>query len=130
MLQKNAWNGQAARKYDIIYQKKRTAISLKKKLGFGDEKYMRLAENLLFGELACALDIAIEEVPGYIKAKIDEDCYLNKNRIDIINVEEELKKLLSVCVELNMFEKDIRMLSDKKRKNEYQQHINKHVKTR
>ena len=56
----------------IIYQKKRTAISLKKKLGFGDEKYMRLAENLLFGELACALDIAIEEVPGYIKAKIDK----------------------------------------------------------
>ena len=54
----------------IIYQKKRMAMSLKKKLGYGDEKNMRLAENLLFGELACALDIDTQEVPAYIKSKI------------------------------------------------------------
>ena len=51
----------------LLYQKKKTANAAKKKLGFSDEKYMRLAENLLFGELAAALDISIEDVPAYIK---------------------------------------------------------------
>lgn len=55
-----------------IYEKKKTARALKKKLGFSDEKYMRLAENLLFGELSTALDIPIESVPDYIEQKIGD----------------------------------------------------------
>ena len=54
----------------IIYEKKKTAQSQKKKLGFSDEKYMHLAENLLFGELSVALNIPYEEVSQYIENKI------------------------------------------------------------
>lgn len=54
----------------IIYKKKKTAQSQKKKLGFSDEKYMHIAENLLFGELSVALEIPLEEVKGYIEEKI------------------------------------------------------------
>jgi len=56
----------------IIYEKKKTAQSQKKKLGFSDEKYMRLAENLLFGELSVALNIPYEEVSQYIENKISK----------------------------------------------------------
>ncbi len=55
-----------------IYDKKRKAASEKKKLGFSDEKYMKTAENLLFGELAVALGIPFDEVPTYIKKIIEE----------------------------------------------------------
>ena len=37
-----------------------------------DEKYMRLAEGLLFGELAVVLGIPYDEVPKYIEEKIKE----------------------------------------------------------
>lgn len=46
-----------------IYSKKQAAKKAKKKLGFIDEKYLKRAEELLFGELAAALDIPPEEVP-------------------------------------------------------------------
>lgn len=54
-----------------IYEKKKTAKSLKKKLGFSDEKYMKLAEFLLFGELAESLGIPLESVEKYIAEKIE-----------------------------------------------------------
>lgn len=54
-----------------IYAKKKFAQSQKKKLGFSDEKYMHLAENLLFGELAVALGIEIQDVEKYIAQKIE-----------------------------------------------------------
>ena len=54
-----------------IYKKKKTAQSLKKKLGFADEKYMHLAETLLFGELASALEIPVDDVERYIGETID-----------------------------------------------------------
>ena len=54
-----------------IYRKKKTAQSLKKKLGFSDEKYMHLAEGLLFGELASALEIPVDDVERYIGEKIN-----------------------------------------------------------
>lgn len=54
----------------LIYQKKKTAHQNNKKLGFVDEKYMRLAESLIFGELAVALDIPLDDVQSYIKSKI------------------------------------------------------------
>lgn len=54
-----------------IYEKKKAAQSQKKKLGFSDEKYMKLAESLLFGELAEALGIPLESVGKYIAQKIE-----------------------------------------------------------
>lgn len=54
----------------VIYEKRKAAAENKKKLGFMDEKYMRLAEDLLFGELSVALDIPYDSVKDYIKEKI------------------------------------------------------------
>lgn len=42
-----------------------------KKLGQTDQRYMKRAEDVLYGELAVALDIAPNEVPAYIKAAIE-----------------------------------------------------------
>ncbi len=53
-----------------LYNKKKTAIENRKKPGYVDERYMALAEKLLFGELACALGIEISEVKEYISKKI------------------------------------------------------------
>ena len=49
-----------------IYSKKQAVKKAKKKLGFIDEKYLRRAEELLFGELAAALEILPEEVPNVL----------------------------------------------------------------
>ena len=54
-----------------IYKKKQLARKANKKLGFADEKYMKLAEQLLFGELAVALDIPYDKVPEYIERTIN-----------------------------------------------------------
>lgn len=54
-----------------IYLKKKNALANRKKLGFSDEKYMHIAEDLLFGELACALGIDPADVKDYISSKID-----------------------------------------------------------
>jgi len=56
-----------------IYEKKKLAIENKKRLGFSDERIMRKSENLLFGELAVALGINIEDVQEYIKNKLRTD---------------------------------------------------------
>lgn len=53
-----------------IYNKRKAALENRKKLGLVDEKYMHLAESLLFGELACALEIPVEEVKNYIANKL------------------------------------------------------------
>lgn len=49
-----------------IYSKKQEVKRAKKKLGFIDEKYLKRAEELLFGELAATLDILPEEVPNVL----------------------------------------------------------------
>ena len=49
-----------------IYSKKQAVKKAKKKLGFIDEKYLRRAEELLFGELAATLEILPEEVPNVL----------------------------------------------------------------
>ena len=54
----------------IIYRKKEYVKLQKKKLGYVDEKYMKKAEELLFGELACALEIEYNEVQKYIEEKL------------------------------------------------------------
>lgn len=53
-----------------LYNKKKSALENRKKPGFVDERYMALAEKLLFGELAAALDIPYDSVKGYIGEKI------------------------------------------------------------
>ncbi len=55
-----------------IYAKKQQAIKNKKKLGAIDERFLREAESLLFGELGVSLGIAPEEILTYIQARISE----------------------------------------------------------
>jgi CarD family transcriptional regulator len=56
-----------------IYAKKKRMEQQGRKFGAVDEKYMKRAEDLLFGELAAALDIEKEQVRGYIKKRIHEE---------------------------------------------------------
>lgn len=55
-----------------IYQKKMEALAQNRHLGQIDKKFMKRAEELLFGELAAALNISREEVQEYIKAKLEQ----------------------------------------------------------
>lgn len=55
-----------------IYAKKQYVEQQKRKFGAVDARYMKQAEELLFGELAAALDIPKEEVPEYIEKKISK----------------------------------------------------------
>ena len=50
-----------------LYRKKREAEDQKRKFGAVDERFMKEAEDLLFGELAAALEIPRDEVRGYIE---------------------------------------------------------------
>lgn len=54
-----------------IKTKKELLLSQKRKFGSVDERYLKQAEELLFGELSAALDIPREEVRGYIDAKLE-----------------------------------------------------------
>ncbi len=56
-----------------IYQKKKYLEQQKRKFGAVDERFMKRAEDLLFGELAAALGIKKDEVQGYIHNRIDTD---------------------------------------------------------
>ena len=55
-----------------VYIKRKEAALRNKKLGAVDERYMRRAEDLLYGELAVALEIARECVPDFIAARLQE----------------------------------------------------------
>lgn len=55
-----------------IYAKKQDAEQQKRKFGATDERFMKRAEELLFGELAAALNIPKESVPEYIDMRIGE----------------------------------------------------------
>ena len=55
-----------------VYKKKGDAIARGKRVGQVDQKYMRQAENQLFGELAVALGIDREAVPDYIDQRLKE----------------------------------------------------------
>lgn len=54
-----------------IYAKKQYLEQNKRKFGAVDERFMKRAEELLFGELAAALEIKKEEVQGYIHNRVD-----------------------------------------------------------
>lgn len=54
-----------------LYAKKKEVALQRRKFGAVDDRFMRRAEDLLFGELAAALSIEKEDVPAYISAKVD-----------------------------------------------------------
>jgi len=55
-----------------IYTKKLSAMENNKKVGAVDSKFMKKAEDLLFGELAAALEINQEDVLDYISNRIEQ----------------------------------------------------------
>ena len=55
-----------------IYAKKKDAESRQKKIGMTDEKFLRRAEDLLFGELAVALDLSRDAVREYIGDRLQQ----------------------------------------------------------
>ena len=54
-----------------LYLKKKEAEAQKRKFGAVDERFMREAENLLYGEFAAALDIDRDKVENYIAKSLD-----------------------------------------------------------
>ena len=56
----------------IIYSKKLSVSKLKKRLNAIDEKYMKIGENLLFGELAAVLDIPLDKVQWHIENRLEK----------------------------------------------------------
>ncbi len=54
-----------------IYMKRDEAIAQKKKLGAVDEKFMKRAEDLLFGELSVALGLEKKQVKDCIAQKME-----------------------------------------------------------
>ena len=53
-----------------LYEKKQRARQQKKKFGQIDTRFMKRTEELLFGEMAAALDIPVEKVPDYIAKRV------------------------------------------------------------
>ena len=56
-----------------ISTKRDDAESQNKKLGQTDEKFMKQAENLLYGEFSVALGIPKDDVEQYIKERIEQN---------------------------------------------------------
>jgi len=54
-----------------IYEKRQALKEQKRKFGAIDERYMKRAEDLLFGELSAALGICKDDLPDYIQARVD-----------------------------------------------------------
>ena len=55
-----------------LYQKKQRAALAGKKPGAVDERYMKRAEELLYGELAAVLEISRETVLSFIKSSVED----------------------------------------------------------
>lgn len=53
-----------------IYEKRQLLLERKQKFGTVDERYMKRAEELLYGELSAALGIQKDEMPEYIAARV------------------------------------------------------------
>ena len=56
-----------------IYTKKQVADAKQRKFGSVDEKYMKRAEDLLFGELAAALDVSRSKVSESVAGRLNLD---------------------------------------------------------
>ncbi|MBR1660625.1 MAG: hypothetical protein IJ705_09935 [Oscillospiraceae bacterium] len=55
-----------------LYRKKREAEASRRKFGTVDERYMKEAEDLLYGELAAALEIERGDVQGFIASFLSD----------------------------------------------------------
>ena len=55
-----------------IYAKRQQAEAQNRRLGMVDERYMKQAERLLYGEFSAALGIPFEEVQPYIARRAEE----------------------------------------------------------
>ena len=55
-----------------IYTKREETLRQNRKFGALDERFLKKAEDLLYGELGAALGLNREEVPGFIRARIGE----------------------------------------------------------
>lgn len=55
-----------------VYNKRVIAVGQGKKLGQIDERYMKKAEDLLYGELAVALGIPRDDVKSFIEERVDK----------------------------------------------------------
>ena len=55
-----------------IYLRKQKRIEAGRKITAVDAKYFHIAEENLYGELAVALDMSLDEVEGYITCVIDD----------------------------------------------------------
>ena len=53
-----------------IYTKKRQAEASRRRIGLVDERFMKRAEGLLFGEFAAALNIPFDRVSAYIVQRL------------------------------------------------------------
>lgn len=58
-----------------IYAKKQLMAKQNRKFGAVDERYMKRAEDLLYGELAVALDIDKSQVANYIAQRLQVSVY-------------------------------------------------------
>ena len=56
-----------------IHAKKVDAMKQNRHLGQIDKKFMKKAEDLLFGEFAAALRISRDDVEGFIQERLDEE---------------------------------------------------------
>ncbi|WP_455582035.1 CarD family transcriptional regulator [Dysosmobacter sp.] len=54
-----------------IYAKRRQVESQNRRLGMVDERFMKQAERLLYGEFSVALDLPYDEVQPYIARRVD-----------------------------------------------------------
>lgn len=56
-----------------IHAKKEVALKQNRNLGQIDKKFMKKAEELLFGEFAAALQISKDDVEEFIQGRLDEE---------------------------------------------------------
>lgn len=67
-----------------LYAKKQEVKELKRKFGVVDERFMKRAEELLFSELAVALDIPKDKVSVYIESRVGDLGHQRKETCDDI----------------------------------------------
>ena len=54
-----------------LYQKRQTIVAEGKKKTSGDERYLHLAQEYLYGELAIPLEMEKNEVEAFISARVE-----------------------------------------------------------
>jgi CarD family transcriptional regulator len=62
-----------------VYVKKQVEPGFKRRYGTAENTFMKQAEDMLWGELAVALDIPKKQVPEYIAARISGKTDLNRH---------------------------------------------------